>query len=211
MKRICYLIGWTLSRAYLTLYHRYRIYNRHHVPRSRGTLIASNHASYIDPMIIGTGLFFPIWYLARTTLFDRNRFFGWMISSVNAIPISRERLDLKTLRHVKELCAGGKTVLMFPEGTRTKDGNLQKGLAGVGLFADKIGVDIVPAYIHGSFAAFPRYRRLPRPVKIHVIFGPPLPIKQWEHIPAGRERYQAIADGLMAAIASLKQELEERL
>jgi len=210
MNRIMYFLGWLLSRIVLTVWHRYRILGTHHVPRSRGALIASNHASYLDPTIIGSALRFPIWYLARNTLFSRNKFFGWLIASVNAVPISRERLDLKTLHHIHDLCAKGAKVLIFPEGTRSPDGQLQKGHAGIGLFAEKVGVDIVPAYVAGSFEALPRQKLLPRPVRISVIFGPPLTLDRWQHIPPGRERYQAIADDLMAAIADLKRQLEAK-
>ncbi len=204
-------MGWLLSRAYLHLYHRYRVYGRKRIPNPRpGMLIAGNHASFVDPLAIGSAFYFPVWYLARTTLFESSRFFGWLIASVNSIPISRERLDLKTIRQTKALCEQGKSVVIFPEGTRSKDGELQKGLAGVGLFVDKIGADILPVYVEGSFQAFSRKSRFPRPVRIRVNIGAPLKAEQWHDIPRGRERYQAIADDIMKAIEGLKEELERR-
>ena len=207
--KILYFIGWSLSKLYLLIYHRYNIYNKKRIPNpKRGMLIASNHSSYIDPMVVGTSFNFPIWFLVRITLLTNARFFGWLLSHLNTIPISRTRLDLKPLRQAKKVCSDNNYILIFPEGTRSKNGRLQKGLAGVGLFADKINVDILPVYVDGAYEAFPRDSKLPRPVKVRINIGEPLKIEQWHDIPKGRERYQAIADDIMCAINKLKTELE---
>jgi 1-acyl-sn-glycerol-3-phosphate acyltransferase len=88
---------------------------------------------------------------------------------------------------------------------------LQPGHAGVGLFADKIGADIVPVYVHGTFDAFSRHHTWPRPVRITVIFGPVLPLSAYANMPRGRERYQAIADDIMRTIAALRTQLMNSL
>lgn len=209
LARVLYAIGWVLCNLYLRVYHRYRVYGRGNVPKGRGVLIASNHASYLDPVVLGAAVPRRLWYLARTTLFGRNRFFTWLITTLNAVPISRERLEMKTMRAVQELCKAGRAVVIFPEGTRSPDGNLQRGLAGVGLMAEKVGVDIVPAYVE-TYEAFARHAKWPRPARIRVAFGPPLSLNRWQHISDPRERYQAIADGIMEAIAALKKQLNER-
>lgn len=209
ISRIVYFLGWCLCNLYLRLYHGYRVFGRHHVPRDRGVLLAANHASYLDPVIIGSALPYRIWYLARTTLFDHSRFFKWLLLTVNSIPISRERLELKTMRAVQELCRNGRAVVIFPEGTRSPDGALQRGLAGIGLMAEKIGVDIVPVYVD-SFHAFSRHSKWPRPVPVTIAFGVPLPLSRWQHIADPRERYQAIADGIMSAIAELRDGLARK-
>jgi len=208
ISRIIYCLGWILCNLYLRLYHGYRVYGRCHIPRDRGVVIASNHASYLDPIIIGSAIPRRIWYLARTTLFERSAFSRWLLKTVNAIPISRERLELKTMRAVQELCRNRRSVVIFPEGTRSPDGELQRGLAGIGLMAEKIGVDILPVYVD-SFRAFNRHSKWPRPVPVQVIFGAPLSLSRWQHIAGARERYQAIADGIMQAIAALKQRAPE--
>jgi 1-acyl-sn-glycerol-3-phosphate acyltransferase len=172
-------------------------------------LVACNHASFIDPPIIGTSFYHRLWYLARRSLFEKSAFFAGMIRSVNAIPISRERLDIKTMRRVKNLCEEGEWVLIFPEGTRTKDGNLQPGLAGVGLFADKIGADIVPVYHEGAYESWSRYMKWPLPKKIRVNIGIPIEASRWNGLPKGKERYKKIADDIMQAIEGLRDELHE--
>ncbi len=205
--KILYIIGWSLSNLYLKLYHRCSVYGRNRIPKERkGMLIAPNHASFIDPPAVGASLFFPIWFLARTTLFN-NKYFGWLIGQVNSIPISRERLDLKTIRAVKQLCSEGKSVLIFPEGTRSKDGNLQKGLAGIGFFVDKIGADVLPIYIDNSFNAFSKNSKWPKPVKVRVNIGEPIKVEKWKNLEKGKEKYQIIADDIMKEITKLKDEL----
>jgi len=209
ISRITYCLGWIMCNLYLRLYHGYRVYGRRHVPKDRGVVIASNHASYLDPIIIGSAIPRRIWYLARTTLFEHSRFFSWLLTTLNAVPISRERLELKTMRAVQELCRNGRSVVIFPEGTRSPDGELRRGLAGIGLMAEKIGVDILPVYVD-SFHAFDRHSKWPRPVPVKVMFGAPMPLARWQHISDARARYQAIADGIMETIAALKQELQTR-
>ncbi len=205
--RLVYYIGWCLTNMYLRLYHGYRVYGREHIPRRRGVLIASNHGSYLDPIAIGSAWRRRIWYLARTTLFEHSAFAKWLLTSVNCVPISRERLELKTMRTAQELCRSGRSVVIFPEGTRSPDGQLQPGLAGIGLLAEKIGVDILPVYVD-AFHAFSRHSKWPRPVPITVVFGAPMPLEQWRHISDARARYQAIADGIMHTIAVLKEQGE---
>lgn len=206
--KILYFIGWSVFSIYFTLYHRRRVYGRNRIPKnSKGMLIAANHASFLDPPAVGSSFFFPIWYLARTTLFN-SKFFGWLIGQVNSVPISRERLDLKTIRAVQKLCDEGKSVLIFPEGTRSIDGSLQKGLAGIGFFVDKIGADVLPVYVDNSYNALPKNAKFPRPVKIRVNIGKPIRADKWSAIEKSKEKYQKIADDIMMEITNLKNELD---
>jgi len=208
--KILYIIGWSLCKLYLKLYHRCSVYGRNRIPKERkGMLIAANHASFIDPPAVGTSFFFPIWFLARTTLFN-NKVFGWLIAQVNSVPISRERLDLKTIRTVKQICREGKSVLIFPEGTRSKDGNLQKGLAGIGVFVDKIDADVLPVYVDNSFNAFSKNSKWPKPVKVRVNIGEPIRVEKWKHLEKSKEKYQIIADDIMKEITKLKEELNSQ-
>ena len=205
--KILYFIGWSLYYLYYQIYHRRTVFGRERVPKNgKGMLIAANHASFLDPPAVGTSFFFPIWFLARSTLFN-SKFFGWLIGQVNAVPISRERLDLKTIRAVQKLCDDGKSVLIFPEGTRSPDGNLQKGLAGIGFFVDKIGADVLPVYVDNSYNALPKNAKIPRPVKIRVNIGNPIRAEKWKNLEKGKEKYQIIADDIMKEITNLKEEL----
>ncbi len=205
MRTFIYSFSLLFIRLYLKLYHRREIFGRENVPpKGKGLIVASNHESFLDPISAGSCIPRHIWFVARTTLFN-SKLLGWWMSNVNVVPISRERLDMKTIRRVKELCDEGENVLIFPEGTRSKDGQLQKGLAGIGLFIDKIGADVLPVYSE-TFNAFPRHAKFPRPTKIKNHIGKVIKHEIWKDIPSSREKYQQIADDIMEKIAKLKAE-----
>ena len=154
LDKVIYFFGWCGFRLLFCIGHRYRIHRTDRKKalkgRKQGVLVVANHASFLDPGIVGIIFFHRIWYLARQSLFE-NKSFAWLITAVGALPISREKLDLATLRQVKTYIEAGRDVLLFPEGTRTDDGELQPGQAGVGFFADKVKADILPVYVKGSF------------------------------------------------------------
>lgn len=210
MKTIMYFTFWILIRINLHLFFRYKVYNRKRLKNApKGVLLASNHASFLDPMIIGSSFWRKVHYLARQSLFNTNAFFGWLIDACNAIPISRKRLDMRTVRRVQDVCRKNGALVIFPEGTRTHDGELQPGQAGVGFFADKIGVPIVPIYVDGSYKAWPRNRKSLRLSRIRINIGSPLYLDDMAEGLSGKERYQEIADVIMREITKLKEELNE--
>ena len=205
MRTFIYSFSLFFIKLYLKLYHRREVIGSENVPpKGKGMIVASNHESFLDPLAAGSCIPRHIWFVARTTLFN-SKLLGWWMSKVNVVPISRERLDMKTIRRVKELCDEGENVLIFPEGTRSKDGQLQKGLAGIGLFIDKIGADVLPVYSE-TFKAFPKHSRFPRPIKIKNYIGKVIKYETWKDIPSGREKYHKITDDIMEEIAKLKTE-----
>jgi 1-acyl-sn-glycerol-3-phosphate acyltransferase len=211
MKTFMYFTFWVLIRIHLLLFHRYKVYNRQRLKDApEGVLFASNHASFLDPMIIGSSFARKVHYLARRSLFETNAFFGWLIDACNAIPVSRKRLDMKTVRRVREVCKNNGAFVIFPEGTRTCDGELQQGQAGIGFFADKIGVPIVPVYLDGTYNAWSRHKKTLRIfTRIRMNIGKPLYVNDMAEGLTGKERYQEIADVIMRSITELKKELHE--
>ena len=209
--RVIYIFGWCGFWLLFGVGHRYSIHRTDRKKalkgRKKGVLIVVNHASFLDPGIVGIIFFHRIWYLARQSLFE-NKAFAWLITAVGALPISREKLDLATLRRVKTFIEQGRDVLLFPEGTRSENGELQEGQAGVGFFADKVKADILPVYVKGSFESWSKSGKY-HFAKLDSIVGDLIPYEHWQTLPAGRERYQLIADGIMANLAELKKELEE--
>ena len=211
LDKVIYFFGWCGFRLLFCVGHRYRIHRTDRKKalkgRKQGVLVVANHASFLDPGIVGIIFFHRIWYLARQSLFE-NKSFAWLITAVGALPISREKLDLATLRQVKTYIEQGRDVLLFPEGTRTDDGELQEGQAGVGFFADKVKADILPVYVKGSFESCPKSGEY-HVAKLDSIVGDLIPYEHWQTLPSGRERYQLIANGIMEKLAELKKELEE--
>ena len=138
-------------------------------------IVACNHASNLDPVIIGC--FFPrrLRYFAKEELFT-NKLFGACITALGAVPVSRadNASAAGALKGFMKLYQEGSDVLIFPEGGRTLDGNLQPLEGGVALIASHEKAPILPAFIKGSFKAMPPGAALIKPSKISVTFGKPL-------------------------------------
>ena len=113
-----------VCRVFCILFFRLRTYGLQNVPTKGAFVLISNHQSFLDPLFCGTPLKKHLHFLARDTLFT-NRFFGWLISSVNTIPVRQGKADLTAIRKVITKLKEGRSVCLFPEGTRTSDGKLR--------------------------------------------------------------------------------------
>ncbi len=175
-----YRLFWTLALFLLKLFFRYRIEGKQHVPKSGGALLVTNHASFMDPLVAGCGIWRPITFLARGTLKD-NWLYRTLTSSLDVVNVKPGEGDRGALRAGVEALKAGKMVVMFPEGTRTRDGRLGELKAGFVLMAKGAGVPIVPAWLSGTFHAWPRDRRLPRFFRpVGVRYGPPITLPEGE-------------------------------
>jgi 1-acyl-sn-glycerol-3-phosphate acyltransferase len=163
-----YLGRWLFIEAFSL-----RVYGREFLPSTGGAVIASNHQSFLDPVILGIAADRPLCYLARGTLF-RNLLFGRFIRMLGAIDFARDGIGASGMKKMTGILRDGKLVVMFPEGTRTRDGSIGTVRPGVGLIARRAGVPVVPAVIDGAFKAWPRTRKLPQVHPVRVAFGEPL-------------------------------------
>jgi len=204
-----YFVGWSLFRLMYSTYFRWRCYNTGRVPLSGPVILASNHASFLDPPLVGSALDRPINYLARESLF-RLPGVGALLRSWQAVPVDRDGGTGKGLKRILERLEAGGGMILFPEGTRTMDGNLQPARAGVGLAVIKSSAPVVPARVFGTYQAFGRHRRIPRPCRVIVKFGEPMFFAGPRAEAAGcskqrlKEIYQQVADEIMAAISNLE-------
>jgi len=172
-----------------------------------GCILAANHASHLDPPILGCNVERPIAYFARKTLWKPG-IASWWLDAVGAIPIDRDAdSDLPAIKRVLAALRDGALVSFFPEGTRSPDGRLQRAKPGIGMVAAKARVPVVPCRIFDSRKALPREARLPRGLfPIHVVYGKPMAPSEYDPGDnAGRDRYQRVADRIMARIAALKK------
>jgi 1-acyl-sn-glycerol-3-phosphate acyltransferase len=204
-----YFLGWCFFRLLFKLYFRSRAGNPERVPESGPVILAGNHASFLDPPLIGSCLRRGISYLARETLF---RFppLGWLLRSWNVVPLDRDGGSAAGLRVILDRLREGRAIILFPEGTRTRDGKLQPARAGIGLIVIKSDVPVVPVRVFGTYEAYGRHVRVPRTHRVAVKFGVPM------HFTALRaeakicsparlkEIYQLVAEDIMAAIAKLE-------
>jgi 1-acyl-sn-glycerol-3-phosphate acyltransferase len=161
-----------LFRIYFYLYHRGRVYDAGRLPDTGAFILAGNHVSFLDPPFFGLACKREAFYMARDTLF-RNPLANWILRSWNCVPLSRGRGDIGAMRTVLRLLGEGKAVLMFPEGTRSPDGQLQEPRAGIGMIAARANVPIMPMRIFGTERALPKGASLPRPAKVEIKFGEP--------------------------------------
>ena len=197
---------YTVARFILFLlfkmFFNLRIFGKENFPVRGPVIVAPNHVSFLDPMIIGVGAPRKINYLARDTLF-RRRIFAKILKWCHVSPIKRETGDINAFKLALSKLSQGKPLLIFPEGTRSKDGNLQEPKSGIGFLQASLKVSILPCYIKGSMEAWPRHSRFPKCSPVSVYFGKPLDIKDFSG--TKRERYLNIAAQAMDAINGLKR------
>lgn len=148
-----------------------RVYNRHFEPADGGVIYISNHQSFFDPILITNALCRPGNYMARDTLF-RQPLFRRLIESVNAFPIQRNKADTGALKEAMRRLKNGRTVVIFPEGTRTRDGHIGPFLPGVSVLSQRAADWTVPVLIEGAFEVWPRTNLLPRLGRIYVEYAP---------------------------------------
>ena len=170
---VIYGVARTLTRVLIEMTCDFRVRGARNVPRRGGVILASNHESYLDPILIGTALRRPTGFFARKSLYD-NRFFGRLIWNLNAIPVSRDQLSPEALRRAVQALKGGWPLVVFPEGTRSADGRLKPLRRGLALLAARAAVPVVPIRVRGAYAVWPRHRHFPQPGRIRVAFGPPV-------------------------------------
>jgi len=175
-------------------------------PKEGGVLLVSNHVSYLDPVVLGIAAPRPLYFFAKSTLF-KNRFFAALIRSLHAFPVTLGKHDKGAITQAIQELGAGKCVLMFPEGTRSRDGTLREGHSGAALIATRANVPILPVYVRGTREALPRGGRFIRPKKVSVHFGAPLFFKAPEILSetmSHQTYYKDITSKIMAAIQGIK-------
>ena len=197
-----YRLGYTISKVVAKLGFRLRTYGRENLIEDGPAILASNHASYLDPPLVGVSCRKDVYFLARKSLFERP-IIGPILAQLNTVPVDRDRGDVGAVRAMIKLLKSGNRVLVFPEGTRSKDGNLQPARAGVGLLIAKSLAPVVPVRVFGSYAALPRSGGI-RFVPITVVIGKPLFFTKQDLGTDERAAYQVLSDRVMAAIAALE-------
>jgi len=188
----------------LTVFFRYKVVGRRNVPKEGPAILACNHVSYLDPPIAATGLWRKVRFAARESLF-KNRWASWWLRGMQAFPISREVLDRRTLRVILSFLEQGELVLLFPEGTRSWDGELQGSKPGVGLIAHMSRAPVIPVYVGGTFEAFPRGAKRLKFVPLSARYGKLVNLEKYYHMRRYKGMYQDISRDIMEAIRELKE------
>lgn len=196
--RFTFIVSHFLARCFFS----FRVLHSERIPKEGGIILASNHQSFLDPPLLGISCPREIHTLARKSLFDWP-VFGYIFRKINVIPIEQKRADMSALKIIISLVKEGHATAIFPEGTRTSDGQLQPAQAGLGLMIAKTLAPVVPIRICGAFEAFPRNKKFPRRHPITVVVGEPILFTKQDLEEGGRDVYQKISDRVMTAISEL--------
>jgi 1-acyl-sn-glycerol-3-phosphate acyltransferase len=172
-KRLWYDLLQLVCQLTAVVAFRIRARGQHRFPAAGGVLVLSNHQSNLDPVLVGISVPRRLNYLARETLFGFAPF-RWLIRSLDAIPIDRDGFGLAGIKETLRRLKRGEAVLVFPEGTRSSDGEIAPLKPGLCAIARRSGAALVPVAIEGAYAAWPRRRKLPRRSTIRVEIGPPI-------------------------------------
>ena len=214
-------------RAMITgIYRRYfslECEGLEHIPQGSPYIIMPNHTSHLDTLTVITALgtkAYRLWTLAARDYWFANRLQGWFARTcLNALPIEREgnfTEFLQDLRAANEVMAQRNGLLIFPEGTRSLDGNLQPFMPGVlSLLIYGPNVPVIPAYIEGTYHALPKGQNLPKRHPVRIVFGEPLtfPPESWgiqDGTPIDPDRYQEFLELAQSRVAELGAMLKQQ-
>lgn len=199
---LVYCIFYNLAKILAKTLFRMRVVHPERMIETGPLILAVNHSSYFDPPLAGICSKRAVYYLARKSLL-KWPFFGPLFPDMNVIPVERDGNDMSALREVIKKVKEGNGIVLFPEGTRSKDGNLQNAKAGIGLVIAKTRAPVVPMRIFGAYEAFPKGTKRMRFTKITVVIGEPIYFTKDELSDNSRETYQRLSDRVMEGISKL--------
>lgn len=153
------------------LYFGLRLEGTEHIPQMGAVVIAPNHQTYVDPVLVTIPVRRPIYYMAWNRLFDIPGL-SWMIRRLRAFPVQLESRDPRAAREAVRLLQADEAVLIFPEGARSLDGRVGRFKPGAFRLAVSLGAPILPVTIAGGHASWPPGRPLPRPGKMTITYHP---------------------------------------
>jgi 1-acyl-sn-glycerol-3-phosphate acyltransferase len=199
--RAVYAVSRAVVQALYIVLFRGRVFGIDKVPRRGGVILASNHQSFLDPMLATLALPRECHYMARDTLFADPRF-RRLIETYNAFPVRRGSSDIAAIRACLKRLAGGALITTFPEATRTQDGRVSPCQPGVIVLARKASVPLVPTALEGAFDAWPRHQKLPWRATIWVAYGDTISPEELRRTPR-----EEMAERLTSRIRTLHNRL----
>ena len=199
-----YWVGYHFSRLLARLFYGFRIVHRERVIQTGPVILAMNHQSFFDPPLAGNACDRAIYFMAKRSLMDVP-VLGWLLPKLNVIPVNLESIDRSALKALIRVVRGGDCALVFPEGSRTLDGNLRPALPGVGLLIAKTLAPVVPMRIFGAFDAWPIHGKIHLFRRITIVVGEPIHFSEADLTPRDG-LYARLSQRVMDAIAALHLE-----
>ena len=198
-----YWLGYHFSRLVGRLFFQFRVIHRERMIQSGPAIFAMNHESYLDPLLAGSTCDRAIYFLARRSLLDAP-LLGWLLPKLNVIPVNQEGVDRSAIKALIRILKAGNGVLVFPEGARTLDGNLQPAEPGLGFVIAKTRAPVVPMRIFGAHEALPRGGGGLHFVPITIVIGEPIVFNAADLGPPGKNLYPRLSERVMDAISTLR-------
>jgi 1-acyl-sn-glycerol-3-phosphate acyltransferase len=156
---------------FFLVYFRLQRVGREHLPRTGPLLLAANHRSFLDPFVIGALVRRPVYYMAKRELFEK-RWQAWVLNALGAFPVDRGTGDGEAMATARAILERGDCVVVFPEGTRVREGALRDPRRGIGRLALETGTPVAPVAVIGTEHVRRGWRIRPRKVRLRV--GAPL-------------------------------------
>jgi 1-acyl-sn-glycerol-3-phosphate acyltransferase len=202
---ILYWFSRGVVRAGFLLFSKLNVFNERNVPRKGGVLLVSNHISYLDPPLVGITCSRKVHFMAKKELFHSS-FLKWYMSLTGQISVNRgkgkEAVDIAV-----ELLKQGRCICIFPEGTRSKTGEMLEPRTGVVVLASKANVPIVPVFITGTFDMFPPGTKFPKLFRqVYIIYGEPFHLTDDENDLTSKDKMKQTANSIMDKVKDLKEQ-----
>lgn len=191
-----YSIGRFLCWVFLSLFFRVEVKGRENIPAEGPVLICSNHMSNLDPPLVGSFIKRKLHFMAKEELFNK-KLFGSLLTKLGAFPVKRGTGDRQALRKGLGILKEGHVMCLFPEGTRSKTGEIREGLSGSGFFALRSKAVVVPALITGEYKLFG---------KVTLIYGEPI---DFETVRREKKSATEATEIIMKSIQKIKDEHEK--
>lgn len=190
-----------LVRSFVKLWFKVEVIGKENVPDKGGYIVASNHQSYWDPVLIAVFLKGKYCFMAKKELF-RNKLFGWFITMLGAFPVERGSGDSAPLDEAVSRIKSGKIFVIFPEGTRSLNGKLGRGRSGVSVIAGMSGADLLPYAI--KYDGRPKFRS-----KVSIRIGKLIPAEEIKISDTDRHQIKNTTNRIMEEIAALLEDNDD--
>jgi 1-acyl-sn-glycerol-3-phosphate acyltransferase len=200
---LVYQAAYYLTRTVAHCCFNFQVINREAIPPDGGLILAMNHQSFLDPPLAGIACSREVHYLARKSLLE-TPLLGSLLLDLNVIPYNQEGGDMSALKSVIRVVQAGEAAVVFPEGTRSRDGQLLPAQPGLGFVVAKTLAPVVPMRIFGAHQAFPRGASKIQFTQVTLVVGEVLRFSPEEFVGDAKNAYRRVSTIVMERIAALR-------